>query len=335
VAAAVLSGLDSVLKEERPDWVLVQGDTTTVAAAALSCFYRRVKVGHVEAGLRTFDKWRPFPEEINRRVASVVADLHFAPTTRARQNLLNEGINSSSVVVTGNPVIDALNWMTQLAPTETVKGLERLDLADRRLVLVTAHRRENWGMPLENICWALRELAETRPDIHVVYPVHLNPNVDGPVRRLLSDVDHITLLPPVDYLTLVHLMKRATVVVTDSGGIQEEAPSLGKPVLVLRDVTERPEAVEAGTVKIIGTDRQRIFGAVTQLLDDPAEHDRMARAVNPYGDGQASKRIVAALLGESYEPFADSAISVGLPRAVSEPLFEDSSAYQLVLQADV
>jgi UDP-N-acetylglucosamine 2-epimerase (non-hydrolysing) len=301
VAAAVLSKLDPILKDEQPDWVVVQGDTTTTAAAALGAFYRRIKIGHVEAGLRTFDKWHPFPEEINRRVTSVVSDLHFAPTARAKQNLVNEGVNASNVVVTGNPVIDALKWVSQLAPTRTMQELDhQIDLEGRRLILVTAHRRENWGAPLESICLALREIAETRPDTHLVYPVHLNPNVDGPARRLIGDVSNITLLPPVDYLTLVHLMKRACVVVTDSGGIQEEAPSLGKPVLVLREVTERPEAVEAGTVKVIGTEQQRIFGEVTKLLDDSAEYDRMARAVNPYGDGMASKRIVETLLNEPY-----------------------------------
>ena len=301
VAAAVLSKLDPILKDEQPDWVLVQGDTTTTAAAALGAFYRRIKIGHVEAGLRTFDKWHPFPEEINRRVTSVVSDLHFAPTVRASRNLVDEGVNASQVVVTGNPVIDALNWVSQLSPTRTIEELDReIDSEGRRVILITAHRRENWGAPLENICLALREIAESRPAIHLIYPVHLNPNVDGPVRRLIGDVSNITLFPPVDYLTLVHLMKRAHMVLTDSGGIQEEAPSLGKPVLVLREVTERPEAVEAGTVRVIGTARQRIFREVTRLLDDSAEYDRMARAVNPYGDGLASKRIVGALLNEPY-----------------------------------
>jgi UDP-N-acetylglucosamine 2-epimerase (non-hydrolysing) len=327
VAAAVLSKLDPILKDEQPDWVLVQGDTTTTAAGALGAFYRRIKIGHVEAGLRTFDKWHPFPEEINRRVASVVSDLHFAPTARAKQNLLDEGVNANSVAVTGNPVIDALEWVSQLHPTSAIEELDRqLDLGGRRLVLVTAHRRENWGAPLENICLALREIAETRPDTHVVYPVHMNPNVDETVRRLLSGIDNITLLPPVDYLTLVHLMKRASVVVTDSGGIQEEAPSLGKPVLVLREVTERPEAVEAGTVRVIGTDRRRIFSEVTQLLNDSAEYDRMARALNPYGDGHASRRIVAALLGESFVPFMDSVCEHGglTSAAVSKSSFEET-----------
>ena len=304
VASAILAKLDPILQKEQPDWVFVQGDTTTTAAAALAAFYRRIKVGHVEAGLRTFDKWHPFPEEINRRVTSAVADLHFAPTARAKRNLMCEGISENSIVVTGNPVIDALEWVAQLAPTPAIEELfGRLDLQDRRLILVTAHRRENWGAPLRNICLALREIAAARPGVHVVYPVHLNPNVHEPVHRLLGGLLNVTLLPPTDYLTLVHLMRQAWIVVTDSGGIQEEAPSLGKPVLVLRQVTERPEAVEAGTVKVIGTERQIIVNEISRLLVDPAEYERMARAVNPYGDGRASERIVAALLGEPYVPF--------------------------------
>lgn len=297
VAAAVLAGLDPILAKEEPDWVIVQGDTTTTAAAALCGFYRRVKVAHVEAGLRTFDKWRPFPEEVNRKVATLTADLHLAPTARAKQNLLDEGVKESTIAVTGNPVIDALQWAAGLPAPRIIAELEHdLTLRGQRLILVTAHRRENWGEPLENICFALRDLIDARPDIHVVYPVHLNPNVDGPVRRWLADVPSVTLLPPVDYLTLVHLMKRAVLVVTDSGGIQEEAPSLGKPVLVLRDVTERPEAVEAGGVKVIGTDRRMVLDQIGGPLDNPMEYQRMAHTINPYGDGHASERIVAALL---------------------------------------
>lgn len=304
IASTVLAKLDPILEKEQPDWVLVQGDTTTTAAAALAAFYRRIHVGHVEAGLRTFDKWHPFPEEINRRVTSAIGDLHFAPTARARRNLLREGIPENGIVVTGNPVIDALEWAAQLAPTSAIEELfRRLDLKDRRLILVTAHRRENWGAPLENICLALREIAALRPGIQVVYPVHLNPKVHEPVHRLLDGVPNVTLLSPADYLTLVHLMRQAWIVVTDSGGIQEEAPTLGKPVLVLRQITERPEAVEAGTVKVIGTERQIIVNEISRLLDDQAEYGRMARAVNPYGDGRASERIVAALLDESYMPF--------------------------------
>ncbi|MEZ0396433.1 MAG: UDP-N-acetylglucosamine 2-epimerase (non-hydrolyzing) [Anaerolineales bacterium] len=311
LSAAIFTRLDPVLAEADPDWVLVQGDTTTVAITALLAYYRRIRVGHVEAGLRTGDRWQPFPEEINRRVASVIADLHFAPTEWARQNLLREGVPASAVVVTGNPVIDALKVVaSQPAPPEVEALLDRLGIepqggrseegqavraGDRRLVLVTAHRRENFGQPLENICLALGDLAR-RGDVEIVYPVHLNPHVREPVYRLLEGTPHITLLPPLDYLPLVHLMKRATMVLTDSGGIQEEAPAFGVPVLVLRAVTERPEGVEAGVLKLVGAERAAIVDAASRLLDDPAAHRQMARAVNPFGDGRAAERIVQALL---------------------------------------
>jgi len=311
VASAILSGLEQVLRAECPEWVLVEGDTTTVAAASLASFYARVKVGHVEAGLRSGDKWRPFPEEINRRVAGVIADLHFAPTRRARQNLLRECVPRERIFVTGNPVIDALHWVSGQplhAGALELGGFDfgRLtnDHSDLRLILVTAHRRENFGAPLENICLALQEIA-IRYDgsLHIVYPVHLNPNVWEPVHRLLGCVPNITLTPPLDYLRLVHLMKRSYLVLTDSGGLQEEAPALGLPVLVLREVTERPEAVEAGTVRVVGTDRERIVTEMRRLLEDMEAYQQMARAVNPYGDGRASERIVSALLGEKVAPF--------------------------------
>jgi UDP-N-acetylglucosamine 2-epimerase (non-hydrolysing) len=297
VAAAVLAKLEPVLQAERPDWVLVQGDTTTVASAALAAFYAGAKVGHVEAGLRTFDKYQPFPEEINRRVAGVIADLHFAPTQRARENLLREGVPDAMIRVTGNPVIDALHMVADL-PYDPASGPLAPVPWNQRLILVTAHRRENFGQPLEQVCLALQDIAQIYAgDAHIVYPVHLNPNVQEPARRILSRVPGVTLTDPLDYLPLVYLMKRATLVLTDSGGIQEEAPGLGKPVLVLREVTERPEAVDAGTVRVVGTDRARIVEWARRLLDDPAEYDKMARAVNPYGDGQAAPRIVDAILG--------------------------------------
>lgn len=298
VTAAVFERLDPVIEAERPDWVLVQGDTTTVMAASLVAFYHRTRVGHVEAGLRTHDKTQPFPEEINRRVAGVVADLHFAPTKRARDNLVREGVRPENILVTGNPVIDAL-LITADKPYEVASGPLAGVPWDRRIILVTAHRRENFGEPLVKICRALLELAARyRHDVHLVYPVHPNPNVQGPVYRLLGDVPNITLLPPLDYLPLVHLMKRCYLVLTDSGGIQEEAPTLGVPVLVLREVTERPEAVEAGTARVVGVDQERIVAQATHLLDDRDAHEQMARAVNPYGDGRAAERIVAALFGE-------------------------------------
>jgi UDP-N-acetylglucosamine 2-epimerase (non-hydrolysing) len=289
-----------VLTAYRPDWLLIQGDTTTVMAAAILGFYRQIKIGHVEAGLRTHDKWQPFPEEINRRIAGVVADLHFAPTQYNRQNLLREGVPDEIIVVTGNPAIDALHQITrQPAPPAADELLKDAGIlgGTRRLVLVTAHRRENFGQPIRDICTALKQLAHAyRDEITIVYPVHLNPNIQDPVHQILEGVDNIRLLPPLDYLPLVHLMKHASLILTDSGGIQEEAPSLGVPTLVLRERTERQEGIAAGTLKLVGTDPEIIFIEAQQLLDDPAAHAAMAGAVNPYGDGHAAERIVAALL---------------------------------------
>jgi UDP-N-acetylglucosamine 2-epimerase (non-hydrolysing) len=337
VACAVLAQLEPVLQRERPNWVLVQGDTTTVAAASLAAFYARARVGHVEAGLRTLDKWRPFPEEINRRLASVMADLHFAPTDGARQNLLREAVPAKQIVVTGNPVIDALRWTATLpASPEITELLDRLGIGDgapassnagplagqhdggplgraagaRRLVLVTAHRRENFGQPLVDVCDALLDLARHYAgQVQIVYPVHRNPNVWGPVHERLAGKPNITLLPPLEYQPLVSLMKQAHLVLTDSGGIQEEAPGVGVPVLVLRDVTERPEAVEAGTVRLVGTDRARIVREARRLLDDPDAHGAMARVINPYGDGYAAQRIVGALLGERIEAWSPALVA--------------------------
>ena len=300
LSAAIFTHLDPVLTDFQPDWVLAQGDTTTVAITSLLAYYRRVRFGHVEAGLRTGDKWQPFPEEINRRVAGVVADLHFAPTDWARQNLLREGVDDSIIKVTGNPVIDALNIVAkQPEPPEVTQLLSQLrttELKTTKLILVTAHRRENFGQPLADICEALKQLA-ARGDVEIVYPVHLNPNVQEPVHRLLDGVAHVTLLPPLDYLPLVHLMKHARIILTDSGGIQEEAPAFGIPALVLREVTERPEGVAAGVLKLVGTDTSRIVREANRLLDDPSAHAQMARASNPYGDGNAAGRIAEALLG--------------------------------------
>lgn len=294
LSAAIFTHLDPVFAEFRPDWVLAQGDTTTVAIASLLAYYRRIRFGHVEAGLRTRDKWQPFPEEINRRLAGVVADLHFAPTEWARSNLLREGVDDSCIRVTGNPVIDALQVVAAQPSPEEVKSLVS-KLEGRRLILVTAHRRENFGTPLEEICSALRQLA-SRGDVEIIYPVHLNPNVQGPVRRLLKNVAHINLLPPLDYLPLIHLMKHAALILTDSGGIQEEAPAFGIPALVLRSVTERPEGIEAGALKLVGTDSARIVAEAARLLDDASAYSAMAKAVNPYGDGHAAERIVASLM---------------------------------------
>jgi len=294
LSASIFTYLDPVLTTFQPDWVLVQGDTTTVAITALLAYYRRVKVGHVEAGLRTHDKWQPFPEEINRRVAGVAADLHFAPTAWSQGNLLREGVDEKNIVVTGNPVIDALNFVAkQETPNEIQKIIGKHE--GKRIILVTAHRRENFGQPLENICRALKELAG-RGDLEIIYPVHLNPNVQEPVKRILNDVNNITLLPPLDYLPLVHLMKHSSLILTDSGGIQEEAPAFGIPVLVLRETTERPEGIDAGTLKLVGTETSYILQEAKRLLDDESEYRKMAKASNPYGDGHAAERIVEALL---------------------------------------
>lgn len=300
ITAAIFTHLDPVLNDLQPDWVLAQGDTTTVMATALLAYYRRIKFGHVEAGLRTGDKFQPFPEEINRRVASVAADLHFAPTETSKQNLLKEGVPAGSIVVTGNPVIDALQQVASQNPTDEIRRLlDELginDVVKSRLVLVTAHRRENFGQPLKNICLALKMLAEAYDDIEILYPVHLNPNVQNIVYPLLEQIPNITLLPPLDYLPMVHLMKHARIVLTDSGGLQEEAPGLGVPVLVLREVTERPEGIAAGTVRLVGANTAKIVAETKRLLDSPSEHAKMAQAVNPYGDGHAAERIVQAIL---------------------------------------
>jgi len=300
ITAAIFSDLDPVLKDIKPDWVLAQGDTTTVMATALLAYYNRIKFGHVEAGLRTGDKYQPFPEEINRRVAGVTADLHFAPTEWSKQNLLKENIPSKDIVVTGNPVIDALKQVVDKPiPAETARLID--SFASARLILVTAHRRENFGQPLENICNALRILAESYgEELHIVYPVHLNPNVQNTVYGRLGRLSKfITLLDPVDYLPMVHLIKRSCLVLTDSGGLQEEAPGLGIPVLVMRNTTERPEGVTAGTVKLIGTETDRIVSEVHGLLDNTVEYEKMAHSENPYGDGNASEKIVKALLDYS------------------------------------
>jgi UDP-N-acetylglucosamine 2-epimerase (non-hydrolysing) len=304
ITSNVLTGLKSVFQQVRPDLVLVHGDTTTTLAASLAAYYDRIPVGHVEAGLRTGNIYSPWPEEINRKVAGAIARLHFAPTEKSRQNLLREGVHDAHVHVTGNTVIDALlDVVARLErDPQTSAMLDRQFGLDpsRRMILVTGHRRESFGGGFERICDALRRLAERR-DVHIIYPVHLNPNVIGPVNERLGDIRNISLIAPQEYLPFVHLMRRADVILTDSGGVQEEAPSLGKPVLVMRDTTERPEAVEAGTVKLVGTDSDLIVAEITRLLDDPAAYDAMARAHNPYGDGLAAGRIQDAILNFAKE----------------------------------
>jgi UDP-N-acetylglucosamine 2-epimerase (non-hydrolysing) len=297
LGARVLSSLDPVLVSERPDWVLVQGDTTTVAMAALAAQHRQVRVGHVEAGLRTGDRRNPFPEEMNRVVADHVSDLCFAPTESTRRNLLNEGIPDARIRVTGNTVIDALLAVVGEEWTPTPNSILADLPGDREWLLVTAHRRENHGRPLEDICHALRRIAQERCDqVHIVYPVHRNPKVWDPVHDILGDVPAITLVPPVDYRALIYLMARCRLVLTDSGGLQEEAPSLDKPVLVLRKTTERTEAAAAGATRVVGTNPERIVSETYRLLDDPIAYARMANVPNPYGDGQAAGRIAEALL---------------------------------------
>jgi UDP-N-acetylglucosamine 2-epimerase (non-hydrolysing) len=300
VTTAVLSGMQQVLDAERPDWVLVHGDTTSAMAAAMAGFYAGIPVGHVEAGLRTGDLRQPWPEEMNRSLIDRLADGLFAPTASARDNLLKENLPAEKIVVTGNTVIDALLAVRDALERDAAvrqlaaAGFDFLD-PGRRLILVTGHRRESFGHGFEEICAGLREIAR-RADVQIVYPVHLNPSVQGPVRRILGELPNVHLLDPLDYVPFVYLMTRSYLILTDSGGIQEEAPSLGKPVLVMREVTERPEAVAAGTVALVGPDRRRIHDAAVELLDSPARYAAFARAHNPYGDGRASERIRDALL---------------------------------------
>lgn len=295
ITSNVLLGMRDVYKQWQPDIILVHGDTSTTLAASLSAYYAKVKVGHIEAGLRTHNKYSPWPEEMNRRITGAITDIHFAPTEKARANLLAEDTADSTIHVTGNTVIDALLNVVERVRTDhalQMKLSAQFDFLDssRRLLLVTGHRRENFGMGFENICQALGQLAR-RTDVQIVYPVHLNPNVQEPVRRILGNVPNVKLIEPLDYLPFVYLMDRSTLIITDSGGVQEEAPSLGKPVLVMRDTTERPEAVEAGTVKLVGTDATAIVNEANRLLDNPIAFDVMARAHNPYGDGMAANRI--------------------------------------------
>lgn len=304
VTASVLLGMRDVLRQHKPDALLVHGDTTTSLAAAMAGFYGGVPVGHVEAGLRTNDVYAPFPEEFNRQVASKVTRWHFAPTEFSQQNLLNERVDEDQISVTGNTVIDALLWVLARIDSDAGRQAELTSFLDDRLpfawqterfVLITGHRRENFGCGFLQICEALKALAARYPDVHLVYPVHLNPNVQQPVKSLLADLPNIHLIEPLDYEPFVYLLKHSHIVLTDSGGIQEEAPSLGKPVLVMRDVTERPEAVDAGTVILVGANRDRIVANVSELLDNDATYKRMSRAHNPYGDGNACERIIDVL----------------------------------------
>ncbi|HDG1681917.1 TPA: UDP-N-acetylglucosamine 2-epimerase (non-hydrolyzing) [Kluyvera ascorbata] len=300
ITCRILQGLKPVLESFKPDVVLVHGDTTTTAAASLAAFYQRIPVGHVEAGLRTGDLYSPWPEEANRTLTGHLAMYHFAPTENSRQNLLRENLSDKRIFVTGNTVIDALFWVRDRVMNDEALNTD-LSLrfpflnTGKKMILVTGHRRESFGQGFEKICHALAEIAASNPDVQIVYPVHLNPNVSEPVNRILGHVDNVMLIEPQEYLPFVWLMNHAWLILTDSGGIQEEAPSLGKPVLVMRETTERPEAIDAGTVRLVGTDSQRIVDEVTRLLRDEEEYQRMSRAHNPYGDGRACERILSAL----------------------------------------
>ena len=298
ITIKALEGVGAVLEKEKPRIVLVHGDTTTCFVAALAAFYKHISVGHVEAGLRTFDKYSPYPEEMNRKLTGALADLHFAPTPTNRENLLAEGVKAEKIYVTGNTVIDALKTTIKKDYVFGDEALKNTDLTGKRILAVTAHRRENLGVPLENICVALRQLADNYRDVEVIYAVHLNPAVQETAHRILDGHPRVKLANPLDAQDMHNLMGRSYLVLTDSGGLQEEAPSLGKPVLVLRNETERPEAVKAGTVRLAGTDSKTIYTMASRLLDDEKEYNSMAKAVNPYGDGMASRRIAEALLHE-------------------------------------
>ena len=298
ITTRALSGLDDVMREAKPDVVLVHGDTTTTLAGSMAAFYNQIKVGHVEAGLRTYDKYSPFPEEMNRRITGVIADFHFSPTISNKRNLLRETVDESKIYITGNTVIDAIHYTVKEDYKFKDEKLAKVDYKNRRVILVTAHRRENLGEPLENICNAIKRLADELKATEIIYPVHLNPAVREVAFKILGDTENVHLIEPLDVDELHNLMSRCFMVMTDSGGLQEEAPALGKPVLVLRQETERPEAIAAGTAKLAGTDEERVYRLAKELLTSEAEYSKMAHAVNPYGDGRASERIADALLYE-------------------------------------
>jgi UDP-N-acetylglucosamine 2-epimerase (non-hydrolysing) len=291
----ILRGLEKLFRGKRPDLIFVQGDTTTAFVSALAAFYCQIPVAHIEAGLRTADKYAPFPEEMNRRLISQLTDYHFAPTPKAKENLLSEGIPKNRILVTGNTVIDALHLALRMNPDVRVPVLERVN-PKNRIILVTCHRRESFGKPFIRICSALAKLAERNRDIEIIYPVHPNPNIRIPAHKVLGNKERVHLIPPMDYLPFVHLLKHSYLILTDSGGIQEEAPGLGKPVLVLREKTERPEAIEAGTARLVGTNEKKIVEETENLLHSEKEYQKMARVKNPFGDGKASERIRKFLL---------------------------------------
>ena len=300
ISRQIIDKMSPVIKKEKPDLILVHGDTSTSFLAALCAFYQRVPVGHVEAGLRSNDLDHPFPEEGNRRLTDALAKFHFAPTDSAKNNLMREAISPKNIIVTGNTVIDSLKWAVAQRHSFRDQNLKKIfngpEIKKQKVLLLTAHRRENFGRPLENVCKALRQVVCSHPEVLIIYPVHPNPNVVSVAKKILKNQARIELLAPLDYLDMAHLLKASYLVVTDSGGLQEEAPSLGKPVLVLRNVTERPEAVKAGAAKVIGTDSKKVYNEIASLLKSKAAYLKMANAVNPYGDGQASSRILDSIL---------------------------------------
>jgi UDP-N-acetylglucosamine 2-epimerase (non-hydrolysing) len=298
ITTNILSALDGLIKESEPDIVLVHGDTTTTMAASLAAFYQRVKVGHVEAGLRTYDKYSPYPEELNRQITGRIADLHFAPTKQSLNNLKVEGVDLEKIYITGNTVIDAMNETVEDEFVFNTQSLNQVDFNSKKIIMVTAHRRENLGEPLENICKALKQIAIENDKVEIIYLVHMNPLVKDTVNKILGGIENVKLLPPLEIKETHNLISRCYMVVTDSGGLQEEAPHLGKPVLVLRDTTERPEAIKAGTAKLVGTVQDNIYKEISRLLNNKAYYTNMSNAINPYGDGHASKRIVDAILYE-------------------------------------
>ena len=292
----ILEGLETIFKEEKPDMILVHGDTTTTFSSALAAYYQQIKVGHVEAGLRTFDKYFPFPEEMNRKLTGAIADLHFSPTKGAKNNLLREGIDEKSIYITGNTVIDAMLHTVEEDYVFENEELNKIDFKNKKVIMITAHRRENWGEGISNICEALNEIVDKNKDVELVYLVHLNPIVKDMVYEKLGGKERVHLLNPLDTKETHNLMNKCFMVMTDSGGLQEEAPHLGKPVLVLRDVTERPEAVEYGTVKLVGTNKEKIIDEANILINSKEAYEKMSKAVNPYGDGKASERICDAIM---------------------------------------
>lgn len=338
ITTRALSGLEATIAKEKPDIVLVHGDTSTTFAGALAAYYNQTKVGHVEAGLRTYDKYQPFPEEMNRRLTGALTDLHFAPTPLAKEHLLKENIDEKSIFITGNTVIDALAHTIEEDYTFSVEELNHIDFQNKRVIAMTAHRRENLGEPLEHICRSVKRLVEAFPDVEVVYAVHKNPAVMEPVNRILGQMDRIHLTEPLDLKDMHNLMCRSYLVLTDSGGLQEEVPSMGKPVLVLRKVTERPEGVEAGTLKLVGTDEEEIYSAAKELLENEAIYLKMAQAKNPFGDGQASRRIVENILfafGKTEKKPEEYNISIKSPKKEERSMKEERIAILNMLEKGI